>query len=780
MQNNDIFNELGQNFIEYAVAVNTDRAIPDARSGLKPVARRILYGAFNEGFSSNKPHIKCANIVGNVMAKFHPHGDSSIYDALTRLSQPWVMRYPLIDWHGNNGNRDGDPAASYRYTEARLSKLSEKGLLANIRKNTVDFIPNYSETEDEPVTLPAIFPNLLCNPNTGIGVAIACNWLPHNLKEVAQAIYDYVDGKEPMIPGPDFPTGGLIINGNDLPNIIRTGRGSVKIRGKYNIENNNIVFYEIPYGTGTEDLMNEIGTACDEERIHGITNIRNESNRKKGFRLVIECDKNANMATIIASLFKETSLQTSISYNQVALVDKTPTELGLKDCIKIYIDHNVSCITREANFDKAKAEARLHIVDGLIKALENIDNIIALIKSADSSTDAKVKLISKYGFSEEQAKAILDMKLSRLAKLEKIELEEEKEKLHAWIEELLAILQNPVAEVIKRLKDIVATFGDDRRTEITQIAKETDEEKKLAFVEPEKCVVVMTENGLIKRIPTASFKTQHKGGKGVKSQADIVSAVIRTNTIDSLMIFSDKGKMYRLLVNDVPAGTNASKGTPVKALITMESDENPSIIYSIYRDTDAKYMLFVTKNGMVKKTALSEYVETKKKTGVAAISLKENDELVVATLIKDEPLIIASKNGNVIKFNSNEIAATSRNTSGVKGINLNDEDYVIAALPLRDSSDTLALFSSKGYGKRIEQKDLLPQKRGGKGVNCFKAGLLTGELAGAQLVNDDDNVLILGNKSSLCISASEIPIVSRASTGSIMLKDNKILGVSKV
>ena len=417
MQNNDILKELGQNFIEYAVAVNTDRAIPDARSGLKPVARRILYGAFNEGFSSNKPHIKCANIVGNVMAKFHPHGDSSIYDALTRLSQPWVMRYPLVDWHGNNGNRDGDPAASYRYTEARLSKLSEKGLLANIRKNTVDFIPNYSETEDEPVTLPAIFPNLLCNPNTGIGVAIACNWLPHNLNEVAQAIYDYVDGKEPMIPGPDFPTGGLIINGDDLPGIIKTGRGSVKIRGKYNIENNNIVFYEIPYGTGTEDLMNEIGLACDEERIHGVTNIRNESNRKKGFRLVIECDKNANMATIIASLFKETSLQTSISYNQVALVDKTPTELGLKDCIKIYIDHNVSCITREVNFDKAKAEARLHIVDGLIKALENIDAIITLIKSADSSADAKTKLMSKYGFSEEQAKAILDMKLARLAKL---------------------------------------------------------------------------------------------------------------------------------------------------------------------------------------------------------------------------------------------------------------------------------------------------------------------------------------------------------------------------
>ena len=780
MQNNDILNELGQNFIEYAVAVNTDRAIPDARSGLKPVARRILYGALNEGFTSNKPHIKCANIVGNVMAKFHPHGDSSIYDALTRLSQPWVMRYPLVDWHGNNGNRDGDPAASYRYTEARLSKLSEQGLLANIRKDTVDFIPNYSETEDEPVTLPAIFPNLLCNPNTGIGVAIACNWLPHNLNEVAQAIYDYVDGKEPMIPGPDFPTGGLIINGDELPNIIRTGRGSVRIRGKYNMEGNNIVFYEIPYGTGTEDLMNEIGLACDEERIRGVSNIRNESNRKKGFRLVIECEKGANISSIIASLFKETSLQTSISYNQVALVNKTPTELGLKDCIKIYIDHNISCITREANYDKLKAEAKLHIIEGLIKALDNIDDIIALIKSSESSKTAMLALIDKYDFSAEQAKAILDMKLSRLAKLEKIELENEREKLLAFIAELLKILENPIDEVIKRLKNIVSTFGDARKTEITQIAKETSEEKKLQFVEPEKCVVVMTENGMIKRIPTASFKTQHKGGKGIKSQADIVSAVIRTNTIDSLMIFSDKGKMYRLLVDDVPAGTNASKGTPVKALVPMESNENPSVIYSIYRDTDAKYMLFVTKNGIVKKTALSEYVETKKKSGVAAIALKEGDELVVVTLIKDEPLIIATKNGNVIKFDSNEIGATSRNTAGVKGIGLNTDDYVIAALPLRDANDALALFSTKGYGKRIEQKELLPQKRGGKGVCCFKAGLLTGDLSGAQLVNDNDNVLILGNKSSLCMSASEIPVVGRASTGSIMLKDNTVLGVSKV
>ena len=325
MRTNDLVNELSQNFIEYAVAVNTDRAIPDAKSGLKPVAKRILYGTFDKGFSSAKPHVKCANIVGNVMAEWHPHGDSSIYGALVRLSQDWVMRYPLIDFHGSNGNRDGDGPAAYRYTEARLAKITEDGLLAGIKKNNVDFIPNYSETKKEPVTLPSIFPNLLCNPNTGIGVAMACNWLPHNLGEVAQAIYDYMDGKEPMIPGPDFPTGGIITNKKDLENIIRTGHGSVKLRGKYDLEGNNIVFYEIPYGIATEALMEEIGEAVDSGKINGVVNIRNESNRKKGFRLVIECEKNASIKSIINLLFKETNLQTSISYNQVALIDKTPT-----------------------------------------------------------------------------------------------------------------------------------------------------------------------------------------------------------------------------------------------------------------------------------------------------------------------------------------------------------------------------------------------------------------------------------------------------------------------
>ena len=777
MRTNDLINELGTNFIEYAVAVNTDRAIPDAKSGLKPVAKRILYGAFDNGFASGKPHVKCANIVGNVMADWHPHGDSSIYGALVRLSQDWVMRYPLIDFHGSNGNRDGDVPAAYRYTEARLAKLTEEGLLAGIKKNSVDFVPNYSETKKEPVTFPSIFPNLLCNPNTGIGVAIACNWLPHNLGEVAQAIYDYMDGKEPMIPGPDFPTGGLIINQKDLPNIIKNGHGSVKLRGKYNIEDNNIVFYEIPYGVATEALMEEIGKAVDDGKIHGVSNIRNESNRKKGFRLVIECEKSVSIKSIINLLFKETNLQTSISYNQVALIDKTPTELGLVDCIKIYISHNVECIKRETEFERKKAMDRLEIIEGLLRALEDIDNIIALIKGSESSAKAKISLMEKYNFSEPQAKAILDMKLSKLANLEKIEIQKEKADLIAEVEHYDWILANTETELRTRLEALVKKYGDARRTELTQIADSTKEEKEIQFVEPEKCVVVMTEGGTIKRIPATSFRTQKRNGKGVKTQDDITHAIIRTNTIDSLMIFSNQGKMYRLLVDDVPAGTNSSKGVPVKGLVAMEAGEEPAVMYSIYRDTDAKYVLFVTKNGLVKKTALEEYVGTKKKTGIGAISLKEGDELAAVTLIKDEPLMLVTAKGYVLKFNSMEVGATSRMTSGVKGINLVDGDYVVAALPVRNAEDSLAIFAGDGVAKKILPKEAALQKRGGRGLSCYKGD---NAIAAAAMVSDEDNILIVGDKTSICVNATDIPALGRTSLGNQMIKNSKVMSVSKV
>ena len=777
---NDLTHELGQNFIEYAVAVNSDRAIPDAKSGLKPVAKRIIYGTFDQGHSSAKPHVKCADIVGKVMGEWHPHGDSSIYGALVRLAQPWVMRYPLIDFHGSMGNRDGDGPAAYRYTEARLGKLAEDGMLCGIKKNNVDYMPNYSETKDEPVTLPSLFPNLLCNPNTGIGVAVACNWAPHNLGEVAQAIYDYMDGKEPTLPGPDFPTGGLIINKNDIPNIMKTGKGSVKIRGKYNIEDNNIVFYEIPYGIGTEDLMNEIGAAADEGKINGIKNIRNESNRKKGFRLVIECDKGASIATIINLLFKETSLQTSFSYNQVALIDKTPTELTLKDCIKIYIEHNTECIRRETEFDIEKAKAKLEVVEGLLKALEDIDNIIALIKASASAAAAKTALMEKYSFTEPQAKAIVDMKLGKLAGLERIEIEDERKELIKLIETLSSILNNLEYELRLRLANLVEKYGDARRTELCQVADTTKEEKEIEFVEPEKCVVVMTEGETIKRIPQSSFRTQKRNTKGIKTQEDITSCVIRTNTIDSLMIFTNQGNMYRLLVDNIPVGTNVSKGTPITGLVEMEENEKPTVIYSIYRDTDAKYILFVTKGGLVKKTSLEEYTKTKKKNGILAINIKDNDELASVFLVKDEDIILITELGNAIRFNSMEIGATSRATSGVKGIGLKEGDAVSLALPIHDPNDQLGIFLSSGIGKKIKLSELPAQKRAGKGLAITKINDEYDCVSAAALISDEDNILIVGNLTSVCISAADVPSLGRAATGNMMIKGNKIKSVSKI
>lgn len=773
MQNNDIYNELHTNFIEYAYAVNSDRAIPSAADGLKPVAKRILYSCLMEGRTYSKPHVKAARIVGDVMGKLHPHGDSSIYGAMARLSQDWVMRYPLIDWHGNNGNIVGDGPAAARYTEARLAKITEDGLLQGLKKNNVDFVPNYDETMEEPVVLPSYFPNLLCNPNSGIGVALACSWAPHNLTEVAQAINDYIDGKEPMLPGPDFPTGGIIINKNDIPSIMKTGHGSVKIRAKYKKEKNNLIFYEIPYGTNVESLVAEIGEVAED--IEGITDVRDETN-KKGVRIVVECDRNSDY--IANQLFAKTNLQLSFSYNQVALVGKTPTELNLKDCCEIYVNNALNCLKREKEFDLNKAKARLHIVEGLLKALEDIDNIVALIRKSASAASAKEELIKKYNFSEEQAKAILAMRLSSLANLEKNEIQNEEKQLISNIEEIINWLNNIEAQY-KTVKIVLALmvkkYGDARRTELTQIEIKK-EDKEIQFVEPEKVVVIMTDSGLIKRVPATSFRTQRRGGKGVKTTDDIVNAVIRTNTVDSLMVFSDKGNMYRLIVDSIPEGTNTTKGISVKNLIQMQPNENPTVIYSIYRDTDAKYVLFTTKNGLVKKTSLEEYTKTKKKTGIAAITLREGDNLASVSLIKDEPIILITKKGMCIKFNSTEISATSRTTSGVKGINLNNDDEVIATLVVRDSSDTLGIFSTGGFSKKISPNDLVLQKRGGKGIICYKSN---DEVAAAALLSDEDQVLVVGSSKSICISAKDIPLLGRTAAGNITLKD-KIQSVSKV
>ena len=783
-----IIGEVEQSFLDYSLSVITDRAIPSAEDGLKPVARRILWDMFDKGYMNNKKFVKCAQPVGDTMGRFHPHGDSSIYGALVWLSQPWNMRYPLIAFHGNNGSRDGDEPAAYRYTECKLSKMGEE-MLADIKKNTVDWQLAYTDAEDEPIYLPGRIPNLIVNGTSGIAVAMACSFAPHNLNEVMDAAVHVVSNpnceiKEILnyITGPDFPTGGTIINKDELPTAYLTGKGRAKIRGEYVVESDkrgdSIVFTSIPYKVSKEDLVGEIDKLCEEGKLENIVAIRDESN-KDGVRFVIEVAKGASTEPIIAKLFKLTRLEDSYSINQVALVNKKPQLLNIKQLLEIYIDHQKDVLLRKTKFEAQKVADRIHILEGLLKALENIDNIIALIKRSESAAAAKVALMSQYNLSEAQAKAILDMKLAKLAKLEKIEIQNEKTELENELARLNAIITNPIPELINIFNTIKKTYGDARRSTITQVAS-TKEEKEIEFVEPEKCVVMMTEGGLIKRIPASSFRTQKRNGKGVKNQDDITHAVIRTNTIDSLMIFTDKGKMYRLLVNDIPVGTNVSKGTSVKSLINMDMDEQPAVMYSIYRDTDAAYVLFVTKNGLVKKTALDEYVKTKKKTGIAAISLKEDDELAVVSLIKDEQLIIVTANGMAIRFDSKEISATSRATSGVKGINLADGDSIIAALPVRNVNDKLAIFATNGSAKKFDLTELPVQKRAGKGLMCYKPTDATGLVAAAALVEDGDDVLIIGDKTSICIEAAEIPLLSRPSVGNLVIKNSKILSVSKV
>ena len=783
-----ITDEVEQSMLDYGMSIITDRALPSAEDGLKPVNRRLLYDMFDKGYMNNKKFVKCAQPVGDTMGRFHPHGDSSIYGALVWMSQPWNMRYPLIAWHGNNGSRDGDEPAAYRYTECKLSKIGEE-MLADIKKNTVDWQNAYTDEEEEPIYLPGRIPNLIVNGTSGIAWAMACSFAPHNLTEVMDATIHILENPEcPVkdvlnyITGPDFPTGGLVVNKDELPSAYLTGKGRARIRGEYVVESDKrgdtIVFTSIPYKVSKEVLVIKIDELCNEGKLNGIAAIRDESN-KDGVRFVIELEKGVSAEPIVSKLFKLTPLENTYSFNQVALIDKKPVLVNMKQLIESYIEHQRDVLLRKTKFDLDKIKARIHILDGLLIALEDIDNVIALIKKSESAAVAKTNLMAKYNLSEVQAKAILDMKLSRLARLEKIEIENEKNEKVLESKRLEGVLANPTPELKRIFEEVKNEYGDARRTTITQAAV-TKEEKEIEFVEPEKCVVIMTEGGLIKRVPATSFRTQKRGGKGVKTQDDITQAVIRTNTIDSLMIFTNKGKMYRLLVDEIPAGTNATKGQSIKSLVAMDRDEEASIIYSIYRDTDAKYVLFVTKNGMVKKTTLEEYVKTKKKTGIAAISIKEGDELVSVSLVKDEPLVLVTGKGMAIKFSSMDVSATSRATSGVKGMNLNDGDYIVAALPVRHDTDSLAVFSEAGLGKKFELSELITQKRGGKGLICYKPTDKTGDLTCAALIADEDNILVCGLSNSICISATEVPALGRISVGNQILKGTKLLSVTKV
>ena len=773
----ELTHELGTNFINYAMAVNTDRSIPDATTGLKPVHKRILYCALDDGNTSNKKHVKCANIVGSMLAKWHPHGDTAVYDALVRLAQPWIMRYPLIDFHGNRGNQIGDPPAHYRYTECRLAKISEDGILDGVKKHCVDFVPNFDETREEPVNLPAVFPNLLCNPNSGIGVALACSWAPHNLREVAAAINDYLDGKEPMLPGPDFPTGGLVLNKDDIPKIMSTGKGTVRIRAKYECDGNDIIFNEIPYGLTVEKVVQELNDLADiDGKLDGVSEIKDETT-KKSVRIVLRCKKDANIAKIISTVFAETSLQTSFSYNQVALVDGEPKLLNLKDCIEVYVKHNLSCIVKEYNFNLNKAKARLHIVEGLLKALEDIENIISTIRSSDTTANAKKALQEKYGFSEEQAKAITDMKLGKLASLEKVEIENERAELLSTIENIMEILNSrdkQIAMLRERLDTIVKKYGDDRITELAQIAIEK-KQKEPIVVEPKDCVIIITSKNTIKRIDAKSFKPQKRNTTGVKTGSDMIIFSQKTNTQDVLMVFTSKGKMYRLLVDNIPEGTNASAGAPLSSLIEFEDGEKPMAFTTLSADNDKKFIFFATKKGIIKKVSLEEY-NSLKRTGVTAIKFKEGDELAAVTFINQEEMMLVTKNGMSIRFAAAGMPISSRTAQGVKGMNVAEDDQVIAALPISNPASYLAIVSIDGLGKRTELKEFTIQNRGGKGLSCYK-----NPIAGAELIVDGGMLLISGDETSIVVKATELPILNRTSLGNIMLKNNeKVISIAKI
>lgn len=775
----DINQELSQNFIDFSYEANSQRAFADARDGLKPGQRACLWEMYSKGYSSNKPHVKSAKISGGTVASWWPHGTTAIYDTFARMSQPWINNIPEVDWHGANGSIQisGEPAAD-RYTEARLSKVVEDGMFQGIKKNNVPMKLNFSEDEEWPEVLPAIYPRLLINGCQGIGSTIANVWLPNCLDEIAESIFNYLDTGEIDYTklAPSFPTGGIIINKNDLSTIYKTGKGKVILRGKTEIKNNSILITEMPYQVYVEPFIDSVKQLVIKEEISGIGNIFNKSNKKQ-LLIEIECDEDPQV--VLNQLYAKTELQKNFNANQYALIGKTPKLLTYKEYLDTYLQHNYSCIKREYSFDLEKSKKRLEIVEGLVKALENIDNIIALIKKSESSADAIKQLIKTYSFTENQASAIVNMKLGRLAHLEKIELNQEKIDLTSTIADCQDIISNEKRQkeiYIERFSAFVKKYPNPRKTILMQIDPPKKEEKEIINVEPEKCVVITTSAGNIKRIPASSFKIQKRNTKGVKTQDDIAQGAIRTNTIDSLMIFSNKGKMYRLLVDNIPVGTNTSKGQPIKSLITMKPNENPAVIYSIYRDTDAQFVLFATKNGLVKKTPLTEYQQTKKNTGLGAIKFKDWDELVSVSLIKDEPILLITAKGMAIHVRASDIPISSRLTIGVKGIALSKDDYVVCALPVRDSADNLAIFSENGNGKKMPVSDFPVQGRGGKGTICYKGN---DKVVAGTLVSDEDSVLVLGDKNSVCISAKDIPSLGKTASGNTMIKGNHILNITK-
>ncbi len=802
IQEVDLKERMENFYINYAMSVIASRALPDVRDGLKPVQRRILYAMVELNNGPDKPHRKCARIVGDTMGKYHPHGDASIYGALVNMAQDWSTRYPLIDGHGNFGSVDGDEAAAMRYTEARLSKICVE-MMADINKDTVDFIPNFDETEKEPVVLPSRYPNLLVNGTTGIAVGMATNIPPHNLRETIDGVIKIIDNRVQegrdtsvdelmdIIKGPDFPTGAVILGRKGIEESYRTGRGKIKVRAVTNIEEmpggrQRIVATELPYMVNKAKLIEKIADLVKEKRIDGISGLRDESSRE-GMRVVIELKKDANPNVVLNHLYKHTQLQDTFGVIMLALVDNEPKVLNLKEMLEYYLKHQEEVVTRRTRYDLNKAQERAHIVEGLLIALDNIDEVIKIIRGSETVAQAKTKLMDNFGLSDAQSQAIVDMRLRALTGLEREKLQSEYEDLMKKIEELKAILadENVLLGVIRdEIKQIRDKYGDDRRTALGMDDEEIADED---LIKQENVIIARTQMGYVKRMTMDNFRSQNRGGRGIRGMTklddDSIIELMTVNTHNYIMFFTNKGRVYWLKGYDIPEASRTARGTALINLIPMEAGEHITATVPLESSDSEKYLFTATKGGMVKKTRLSEYSNIRK-SGLLAAGLREDDELIEAKITDPgDKIYLVTRQGMSICFDESCVRPTGRTSVGVIGIDLEPDDCVVG-MQVSSQGEDLLIVSEKGLGKRTHLEEFHEQNRSGKGLKCYKITDKTGPVVGVKCVSDEDELLMITSEGIIIrIPVNSVSVLGRITSGVklIALDDDTIVaGIAKV